>query len=403
MVRDVRPEVASGRYHGLCPLGSICFWRNRYGMLMPMLGERERFMLLNLIPGIGSLRLRRLLEAFGDLDRLWRSTAEELQQVEGIGPRLAHELVAGFRNEAALQQELAIAQRSGVAMLTLADPGYPKALRTIHDPPLALYLRGSLGLSDDVAVAIVGARRASLYGVQTAERLGYDLALRGVTVVSGLARGIDAAAHRGALRAAGRTIAVLGSGVARLYPPEHADLAEQIVQQGAVISEYPMEMPPLAQNFPRRNRVISGLSLGVVIVEAAQRSGALITADCALEQGREVFAVPGPVTSVTSQGTHQLLRQGARLVSSVEDIVEELRLSPCAPETSAPQPGSCEDVALSESEERLLACVGSEGRHVDVITTQSGLSASEASSLLLQLELKHVVQQLPGKQFIRQR
>ncbi len=365
------------------------------------LTAREQLILLNLVPGIGSIHMRRLLEAFVDLDRLWTASTQELQQVEGIGPVLAQRLVAGCRDEATLQRELALAKREGVTIVTLEDAAYPKPLRTIPDPPLALYVRGTLEPSDDVAVAGVGARGASGYGLQCAERLAYDLALRGVTVVSGLARGIDAAAHRGALKTSGRTIAVLGSGLSRLYPPEHEELASRVVRQGALISEFPMETAPLPQHFPRRNRLISGLSLGVVVVEASQRSGALITADCALEQGREVFAVPGPMTSVTSQGTHQLVKQGARLVTSVEDILEELRLS-VRPVTDAATQTLAPTHRLSGSEQCVFECVQAhEPRYIDAIVDESGLSLTEVSSTLLQLELKQVIRQLPGKQFIR--
>ena len=292
------------------------------------LSDRERLILLNLVPDVGSARLRRLLDAFGGLERVWAAGVRELAQVEGIGPQLAQRIADGRRDDARLGRELALARRHGAVIITLGEAGYPAPLVHIPDPPLALYVRGRLEPADDIAVGIVGSRRASRYGVQCAERLGYDLALRGVTVVSGLARGIDGAGHRGALQAGGRTLAVLGSGLARLYPPDHRELAEQIAHgAGALVSEFPMDTAPLPHNFPRRNRLISGLSLGVVVVEASARSGALITADQALEQGREVFAVPGPVTAVTSAGTHQLLKQGSRLVTSVEDILEELRLT----------------------------------------------------------------------------
>jgi len=396
------------------------------------LHDRARFILLNLIPDVGSLRMRRLLDAFGDLERVWAASVRDLQQVEGIGPRLAEHIAAGRHDTALLERELARAERARVRLVTLDDAEYPAALRTISDPPLVLYVRGTLTPADEVAVGIVGARRASLYGLQTAERLGYELALRGVTVVSGLARGIDGASHRGALKAPGRTIAVLGSGLSCLYPSEHEALAEQVAGQGALVSEYPMEMQPLPHNFPRRNRLISGLSLGVVIVEAGPRSGALITADCALEQGREVFAVPGPITTVTSQGTHQLLKQGARLVTSVEDIVEELRLTPtpmrpsalalrleprppsmslgtgrpgALAQDSAPRGSTTEPLAvtsLPERERRVLTCLSDEEpKDIDAVAGHSGLESAEASSLLLQLELKQLVRQLPGKQFLR--
>jgi DNA processing protein len=367
-----------------------------------MPSNRERLILLNLVSEVGSTRLRRLLDAFGDLERVFAASLQELQQVEGITPLIAQRIRAGCRDEQRLARELTLAQRHGVTIVTLEEADYPKPLRTIADPPLALYVRGVFASRDQVAVSIVGARRASIYGAQCAERLGCDLALRGVTVVSGLARGIDGAAHRGALRASGRTLAVLGSGLARIYPPEHEPLAEQVAQHGALISEYPMEMAPLPHNFPRRNRLISGLSLGGVVGEAAQRSGALITVDCALEQGREVFAVPGPMTSVTSQGTHQLLKQGARLVTSVDDILEELRLT-LQPIQERPSTGTVDvEVRLPETEQRVFVCMSeSQPSHIDAIAAQSGLSMPEVSSALVQLELKRRVQQLPGKQFVR--
>src|SRR3989338_6828294 len=366
-----------------------------------MLSARERLMLLNLIPDVGSTRLRRLLDAFGELERVFGASEPELRQVEGIGPILAQRIVAGCRDTRLLEQELNLARQADVRIVTLKESAYPKALREIHDPPLALYIRGSMP-SEEVAIAVVGSRHASRYGLQRAERLAYDLALRGATIVSGLARGIDGAAHRGALKAGGRTIAVLGNGLSIVYPPEHEQLAQQICEQGALVSEYPMTMEPLAQNFPRRNRIISGLSLGVVVVEAAARSGALITAGCALEQGREVFAVPGPITTPTSQGTHRLLKDGAKLVTSVEDILEELRLTPQLVAGTAPGASAKNAHPIAEEERRVFACVSRhEPRYIDTIAQDSGMEMSAVSSLLSQLELRHAVRQLPGKQFIR--
>ena len=368
-----------------------------------MLTSRERLIRLNLIPDVTAASLRRLLEAFGDLDRLWRASPQEIQRAAGIGPAAAQRIASSCRDEAPLARELALAQRLGVQIVTLEDAGYPARLKTIADPPLALYVRGTLLPSDECAVAIVGTRRASLYGLQCAERLGYDLALRGVTVVSGLARGIDGAAHRGALKTPGRTLAVLGSGVSRVYPPEHEPIADAIVQQGALISEYPIEAGPLGRHFPRRNRIISGLSLGLVVVEAPPKSGALISADCALEQNREVFAVPGPITAVMSQGTHELLKQGARVATSVEDILEELHLI-AVPPTSPPDPMADAETAvrLPDPEERVFACVDAQQpADADAIAAQSGLELPELSSALLQLELKRLIQQLPGRRFIR--
>ncbi len=358
-----------------------------------MLTNRECYILLNLIPDIGSLRLKRLLEHFGSLERLWRAAVPELQRVRGIGPLLAHQIATGRRNTRGLADELALAGRSGVQIVTLDDAGYPKPLRDIPDPPLALYLRGTLPAESEPVVAMVGSRHASPYGVEVAERLSYDLALRGVVIVSGLARGIDGAAHRGALKAKGRTLALLGNGLASIYPPEHDALAKQIAASGALISEYPMRMAPRAQHFPRRNRLISGLAAGVVVVEAARRSGALITCDCALEQGREVFAVPGKITTLTAQGTNQLLREGATLVTCAEDIVEELGLADRA--VASPP-------TLSAEEQRLLAQLrAGEPLDVDTVASATGLPAAACAAALLSLELKHAVTQLPGKRFVK--
>ena len=357
--------------------------------------------LLNLIPGLGSATLRRLLDAFGDLERLMSASARELQQAGRVTPLLAGRIAEGCRDHARLERELALAQGHGAAIVTLEDAGYPSALRTISDPPLALYLRGTLTDADHIAVGLVGSRHASHYGLQSAERLAYELALRGVTVVAGLARGIDGASHEGALRASGRTIAVLGSGLANLYPTAHARLAERIAESGAVISEYPIQTEPIPQNFPRRNRLISGLSLGVVVVEAAQRSGALITAGCALEQGREVFAVPGPMTSITSQGTHELLKQGARLVTSVEDILDELRLQPVVTPAPAQVEQGDAGVLQPETQRRVLESLHRRRpTSIDAVAAQSGLSMPEISAALLQLELQGIVEQRPGKLFL---
>ncbi len=301
-------------------------------------------------------------------------------------------------DERSVERELALAQRHGACIITQADADYPAVLRLIPDPPAVLYLRGTLTAADAVAVALVGSRRASLYGLQSAERLAYELALRGVTVVSGLARGIDGAAHQGALNGSGRTLAVLGCGLSRIYPPEHDKLAEQVAAHGALISEYPMDAQPMPYNFPRRNRLISGLSQGVVVVEASHRSGALITADCALEQSREVFAVPGPMTSATSHGTHRLIKDGARLVTSVEDILAELGLSPL----EASLPPSAEPIRLPEAERKVFEALDARApRYIDAIAHQSGVAMPELAAALLQLELKRLIQQLPGRQFIR--
>lgn len=368
---------------------------------MAMRTDREHLIALNLVPELGSARLTKLLQSFGSPATLCAAPVEALERA-GVKADAARRLAAACHDDASPSRELALAQRSGVRIVTQADSGYPGVLRTIADPPAALYLRGvDEPLDAAPAVAIVGSRRASPYGMQCAEQLAFELALRGITVVSGLARGIDGAAHRGALKAGGRTAAVLGCGLSQIYPPEHAGLANEVAASGWLVSEFPMETLPLTFNFPRRNRLISGLSLGVVVVEAAFRSGALITADLALEQGREVFAVPGPVTAVTSRGTHELLKQGARLVTSVEDILDELRLTAAETPLAAAARSNGPAPELLEAERRIMACLGAEPRDIDTIAQASGMRASDASSLLLQLELKRVVRQLPGKQFVR--
>jgi DNA processing protein len=279
------------------------------------------------------------------------------------------------------------------ALLTPQDPEYPAALRAIADPPQTLYVRGKLVEADRTAVAVVGSRRASPYGVAVAEWLGRELARNGVTVVSGLARGIDAAAHRGALQGGGRTIAVLGCGVDIIYPPEHGRLVAQITGAGAVLSEYPPGTPPLKHQFPRRNRLISGLALGVVVVEGREDSGALITADCALDQGREVFAVPGPVFAQTSVLPHRLLQQGAKLATTVEDILEELHL-PMRPVLTP-------SVALIGAQAAVYAQLTLDPQHIDVVALRSGLPIAEVARTIVALELQGMVRALAGQRYVR--
>ncbi len=369
-----------------------------------MLTHHEQLLLLNHVPGIGSTKVRQLVEIFGSLEHLCRASMEALQRLGGLSPALATRVADGCRDDRWLEHELARVKKAGATILTIKDAAYPKWLKEIHDPPLALYVRGRLEPVDDLALGIVGTRRASAYGLNSAKRLAHDLAFHGITIVSGLARGIDAAAHEGALQAGGRTLAILGSGLDTLYPPEHEPLAARIAQSGAVISEFPMMAEPDRFNFPRRNRIISGLARGVVVVEAAQRSGALITADFALEQGREVFAVPGPITTSTSRGTHELLKEGARLVTCAQDILEELHLDE-QPLARGASVGDCDQAArgaLPKLEQQVFACVSErQPRYIDTIAQQSGLGLPVVSSALLQLELKRLIQQLPGKQFVR--
>jgi DNA processing protein len=286
-------------------------------------------------------------------------------------------------------------------ILTFLDKDYPENLRNIYDPPVVLYVKGKILLQDRLAIAIVGSRLASFYGLQTAERLGFELALHGITVVSGLARGIDSSAHKGALKAKARTIAVLGSGLADIYPEEHKELAENISRSGAVISEFPMEMFPDKGNFPRRNRIISGLCLGVVCVEAAEKSGALITCDYALEQGRDVFAVPGKVDSVTSKGTNRLIKQGAKLAQGAEDILEELDLSDFGRHQDGNFQNQIPDTKLDKEENLVYTLLSSEPRYIDELCEESGMALNRISKVLLNLEIKKFAKQLPGKNFVK--
>lgn len=305
---------------------------------------------------------------------------------------------------------------SGIKKVGIKDNEYPDNLKDIYDPPATLYVKGSILPQDKIAIAIVGTRLASYYGLSTAERLAYDLALKGVTIVSGMARGIDSAAHRGALNAKGRTIAVFGCGLDYIYPPENSKLSEKIYESGALISEFPEGTPPYKGNFPKRNRLISGLSLGVVVVEAGLRSGALITANLALEQGREVFSVPGQANSFNTKGTHRLLRDGAKLVENADDILEELApiLKDRIKEFSAPHLEKKTDYipdvdanrvkkapSLSEDENNIYSLISYHPTALEEVIEQGQLPSGKVSSILTLLEVKGLVKQLEGKMFTR--
>ncbi|PIP20709.1 MAG: DNA-protecting protein DprA, partial [Candidatus Omnitrophica bacterium CG23_combo_of_CG06-09_8_20_14_all_40_11] len=279
---------------------------------------------LNMFCDIGSARLKKLLNYFEKPENILKAPCEKLMGVSGIGKEIARKVTS--LKEKDIDEELDLAKKYNLKIITVDDKEYPENLKQIYDPPIVLYVKGELKDEDRLSVAIVGSRRASFYGLSCAEKFAADLSERNFTIISGLARGIDTSAHRGALKQGGRTIAVIGSGFRHLYPAENKELAEEISRCGAVISEFPINAKPLSQNFPRRNRVISGLSLGVLVVEAARNSGALITADCALEQGRDVFALPGKIDSGNSFGTNGLIKQGAKLVSCADDIIEEFNI-----------------------------------------------------------------------------
>jgi DNA processing protein len=364
--------------------------------------ELRDLVCLTLVPGVGPLIGRALMTRFGTTSKVLRASISELKGVPGVGAKLA-ERIAGARREFDPTAELELCKQHGVRIIPRSDPEYPGPLKEIHDPPPLLYVRGAFRPEDQLAVAVVGSRRSTPYGARIAEKLAGSLARVGLTVVSGLARGIDAAAHRGALRAGGRTIAVLANGLADVYPPEHADLAAEIAAQGAVISEMAMRQDPLAGLFPQRNRLISGLSLGVVVVEAAPRSGSLSTAHHAQEQGREVFAVPGPVDSLPSRGCHALIRDGARLVETVEDILEELGplVREVQPTDGAPPVRHPAELVLSDQERGLLGQLDDLPRAVDELIARTRLTAAQVMATLSVLEMRRLVRRMPGNQFVR--
>ena len=357
------------------------------------MNDTERLLILNMVDDIGSIRTQALLKHFRLLERVFKASQEELSEVKEISPLITSRIPQAIKN-IDLKKELDLIKKHKVKVITFLDEGYPENLKNIYDPPVVLYVKGEILPEDKLAIAIVGSRLASFYGLQTAERLGFELASHGITVVSGLARGIDSSAHKGALKAKKRTIAVLGSGLANIYPDEHVKLAEKISESGAVISEFPMLTRPDKGNFPKRNRIISGLSLGVICVEAAEKSGALITCDCALEQGREVFAVPGKVDSMTSKGTNKLIKQGAKLAQGVEDILEELNLENFASSVDSKP-------ILDKTESLVYTLLSSDPKYIDDICLESGIALSKVSSILLNLEIKKFAKQLPGKNFVK--
>ncbi|WP_315852001.1 DNA-processing protein DprA [Tautonia rosea] len=359
---------------------------------------------LAMIPGIGPLTSRALLEHFGSAAKVLSASLSDLKRVPGVGPKLAEKIVSA-RRELDPEVELERCRQRGVRPIPFDDPEYPEPLRSIADPPALLYVRGTLLPTDSLAIALVGARKATPYGMRIAERLAGSLARVGLTVVSGLARGIDAAAHRGALRAGGRTIGVLGNGLGSIYPPEHAELAAEVAASGAVVSEQPMEQKPLAGLFPQRNRLIAGLCLGVVVVEAAPRSGSLSSAHHAMEQNREVFAVPGPIDSITSRGCHALIRDGARLVETVDDILEELgplaRAVSVSQEPEAPEVRHPAELSLTDHERAVLGHLDDLPRGIDELIVRTGLAPSQVMATMAILEMRRLIRRNAGNQFTR--
>jgi len=367
--------------------------------------RRRNYIRLNLADGIGAVRTNQLIEHFGSIEEIFKSNANQLQQIDGIGPKLAHAITSISDDD--VEKELALAEKYEVQILCIEDAEYPAALKRIYDPPPVLYVRGRLEQNDTVALAIVGARRCSHYGLEQSGRFASLLVRAGFTIISGGARGIDAAAHRGALAAGGRTIAVMGCGLTKTYPPENKKLFDEIVSQdkGAIISELPMSIGVKGQNFPKRNRIIAGLALGVLVVEASTRSGALITAKLALEQGKEVFAIPGKVDSPFSSGTNALIANGsAALVSRLEDILENLdHLGEVITEQGPIIESPARNIALNEKESVLLKHLSTDELSLDELIRRSGLSAGEVSATMTILAIKGLIIQQPDGKFAANR
>jgi DNA processing protein len=356
---------------------------------------------LCLVPGVGPRTRMKLLGRFGTPRAVFEAAPAELREVEGVGPKLV-ERIRLASDEIDAEDEIAHCRGHGVTILTELDSAYPRMLREIHDPPGLLFVRGTILSGDALAIGIVGTRHATPYGLRQADRLARALSRTGLTIVSGLARGIDAAAHRGALGAGGRTIAVLAGGVLNVYPPEHQQLAEEIAAQGAVLSETPPRAEPLAGVFPQRNRLISGLSLGVIVVEAADRSGALITARHAMEQGKEVFAVPGSVENRTSRGCHRLIRDGVTLVESADDVLEQLGPLVEAVPTESGQPiHHPAELLLNETEQQVLSAIGTEAMPLDEVITSTGLPVPQVLATISVLEMRRLIRRLSGNNVIR--
>ncbi len=363
--------------------------------------DLEAAITLNLLPRVGPVRVRRLIDRFGSPKDVFEAKTADLLSVEGVGEEVASN-VRNWRELVKPDEELALAARNNIQVVPFESPDYPARLREIHDPPILLYVLGELSDRDRHGVAVVGSRTPSHYGMESARRMGYQLAYAGLTVVSGLALGIDTHAHEGALAARGRTVAVVGSGLMTLYPPENRTLARKIIEGGgAVVSEFPLRRKPDRQTFPMRNRIVSGWSFGVLVVEAGLSSGAMITANQAGEQGRNLYAIPGPIDRPNSQGCNRLIQQGAKLVMDCADVLDDFGLLFSPRDLEAPPQEQAPPTELSANETTVFTAIGREERAIDAIIAASGLPSHVVLSTLMQLELKRLVKQLPGRHFIR--
>jgi DNA processing protein len=351
---------------------------------------------------VGLVLAQRLLQRFGSPAAVFQAAFTDLNAIKGISPAIAQSIL-GFKDWDKLEQQLARLKSAGVEMVTRDDPRFPVQLQGIPYPPLYLFIKGNLNPEDGLSVAMVGTRGASYYGLKASRRLAGGLAARGITVVSGLARGIDTAAHQGALEMNGRTLAVLGCGLDVVYPPENRKLYQEIPEHGALVSEFPLGTPPEARNFPIRNRIISGLALGVVVIEAGVTSGTAITVRYALDQGRDVFAVPGPIDSPTSLGPHRLIQEGAKLVQDVEDILQELpglKKAPGPLFTPAAPAGRVAEATRPLPDDPLLPLLGSEPMQLEELVQVSRLPIKDILTRLTLLELQGLVKELPGKCYV---
>jgi DNA processing protein len=362
----------------------------------------EALVALNMVEHVGPVRVRQLLEHFGDAPKVLKASKQHLLRVRGIGEETAA-AISNWEKTINLKGELKRIADFGCHVLTQADADYPELLRQIYDPPIVLYVKGALTAKDKNAVAMVGSRLTTHYGIEAARKLAYQLAYVGVTVVSGGARGIDTAAHQGALSAKGRTVTVLGTGINLVFPPENQELFERVAAHGAVITQFPFNRNGDKQTFAIRNRIIAGMTLGTVVVEANLTSGALITANFATDYGRQIFAVPGRIDSPRSKGCHELIKQGAKLCESAEDILSEFEyLFPASNRPAAPnETGVLPAVELSENEGKVYDTLDSEECSIDEVIRRSSLPSSAVSVALLSLEMKRLVKQLPGKLFVR--
>ncbi len=364
------------------------------------LNEMLPWVSLHMIPRLGSAVIGRLVETFGSPERVFEAERPELLKIVGLKPEAARHIAERTSVQAA-EKELKKVESQGARIITFADRSYPELLKQIHNPPMMLYAKGLDFPKDKRSIAIVGSRNPTRYGFDAAETFGSDFAARGITVISGMARGIDSAAHIGCLRGGGFTVAVIGTGIDVVYPSENKTLFNKIAEKGMILSEFAMGSPPEPWNFPIRNRIISGLCEGIVVVEATKKSGSLITASLALEQNREVFAVPGSIHSFKSTGTHHLIKQGACLAEKADDVLEEMGFSAKSRKQANPATQNGERTPpLDEREKKIFALLGDYPVHMDQIMREAKFEAGEAASLLMEMELKGLVKQLPGKMFV---